>query len=155
MLLAFPAADRLVLVLVVALEARVLVAAPVDRVQGRALVVALLVVLADLLVPVDTRLPVQVAAPSRVRRYPVRECPVVVLAVAPAVPVVVVLAAAAAAPAVVARVRSSVSRAASVVVLSKSSSPVASLVTKSRRHRFPRVKSSSSAGSARRSWAPS
>ena len=154
MLLAFPAADRLVLVLVVALEARVLVAVPVDRVQGPALVVALLVVPVDLLVPVDTRLPVQVAAPSRVRRYPVRVCPVVVPAVAPEVPVAAVLAAAVV-PVVVVRARSSVSRVASVVVLSKSSSPAASLVTRSRRRPFPRVKSSSSVGSARRSWAPS
>ena len=154
MLLAFPAADRLVLVLVVALEARVLVAAPVDRVQGPALVVALLVVPVDLLVPVDTRLPVQVAAPSRVRRYPVRVCPVAVPAVAPEVPVAAVLAAAVVVPVVVVRARISVSRVASVVVLSKSSSPAASLVTRSRRRPFPRVKSSSSVGSARRSWAP-
>lgn len=115
------------------------------------LVAALAVVPVGLLVPVDTLLRVPVAAPSRARRYLARVCPVVVLAVAPAVPVVVVLAVAAVVPVVVDRAHSSVSRAASVVVPSKSSSPAASLATRSRRRPFPRVKSSSSAGSARKS----
>lgn len=152
MLLAFPAEGLLVLVLelVVALGARVLVVVPVDPVP--VLAVVLLVVPVDPLVPVDTRLPVPAAAPSLVLRCPVRVCPAAVLAVAPVVPVAEVLAVV---PVVVARARSSVSRAASGVVPSKSSSPAASLATKSRPPRYRRVKSSSSVGSARRSWAPS